>query len=96
MIASRRRFLLGAGALLAAPAIVRVSSLMAVKPVAEFDWAAWVERDIARSLERSRQAMIDRWTQGTSLKVGDLVVHDGRHWSVVASVSADRVTLQNQ
>lgn len=32
---SRRRFLLGAGALLAAPAIVRVASLMAVKPVAQ-------------------------------------------------------------
>ena len=34
MISSRRRFLFGAGAaLLAAPAIVRVSSLMAVKPL---------------------------------------------------------------
>lgn len=34
MIASRRRFLFGAGAaLLAAPAIVRVASLMAVKPL---------------------------------------------------------------
>ncbi len=34
IVPSRRRFLMGVGAVLAAPAIVRVSSLMAVKPVA--------------------------------------------------------------
>lgn len=32
IVPSRRRFLFGAGALLAAPAIVRVSALMPVKP----------------------------------------------------------------
>lgn len=38
IVPSRRGFLLGAGALLAAPAIVRVSALMPVSVVEEEGW----------------------------------------------------------
>lgn len=54
MILARRSFLRGAVALLAAPAIVRVASIMPVHPLRDLfadDIAALIERDIARSMQ---------------------------------------------
>lgn len=54
---NRRSFLLGATGLLAAPAIVRVASIMPVKalPVAELDFTLW--RLLRAKLEQMEEAI---------------------------------------
>lgn len=81
---SRRRFLLGAGALLAAPSIVRVASLMPVSVVAP----AYGRGPItATEILASQRAFNAEMTE-LLVKIGDTLALEGRLWRVTDFTSA--------
>jgi hypothetical protein len=69
METNRRGFLIGLGAIVAAPAIVRASSLMPVKVLRPEPIEAWIPCD-GRLLSRTRYADLFR-NIGTTFGIGD-------------------------
>ena len=72
---SRRKFFLGAAAsLIAAPAIVRVASLMAVKPVPEYPWVPMTGDFVWTDPENGFSEIVTEMLRNRKPHMSDLIV----------------------